>query len=71
MKTGIITHIFFRSKLTKDLAGGGDGWVDVLTAPGREGKIKAGYGFELKLQTNYNTNNYWGAPHSSSWTCSL
>jgi len=64
-----ITHVFFRSKLTKDLAGG-DGWVDVLTAPGKEGKIKAGYGFELKLQTNYNTNNYSSAPHSSSWTCS-
>ena|GEM_PF-5926927 len=54
-----ITSIKFRSKLTTDTQQGAnkDGWVE-LTNPGVVGMIKAGYGYELKISVNYNTNAF-------------
>ena len=46
-----IKNIFFRSKYTNDNQGG---WVDLLG--NKVGKIKAGYGFELRIVTEYVTN---------------
>jgi hypothetical protein len=53
-----IKNIFFRSKFTSDKQGG---WVDLLNT---KGTIKAGYGFELKVVTNYQTNTYNDTPKS-------
>lgn len=49
-----IKNILFRSKYTKDKDKSGDGWVDLK----KSGKavIKAGYGFELAILTEYSTN---------------
>lgn len=58
-----ITNVFFRSKWSKDTRGG-DGWVDLLTS---EGKIKAGYGFELKIVTKYETNRGSIPPVPNTW----
>lgn len=58
-----ITNVYFRSKWTKDTKGG-DGWVDLLTS---EGKIKAGYGFELKIVTKYETNRGSIPPVPNTW----
>lgn len=57
-----ITNIYFRSKWSKDTQGG-DGWIDLLKT---QGKIKAGYGFELKIVTNYDTNRGSNVP-SPPW----
>jgi len=46
-----IEDVKFRSKYTKDNNGG---WVSVKN--GGQGKIKAGYGFELQILTRYKTN---------------
>ncbi|PLS19727.1 hypothetical protein CVD28_04760 [Bacillus sp. M6-12] len=51
-----IKNIFFRSKFTTDKQGG---WVDLLNT---KGTIKAGYGFELKVVSTYNTNTYNDTP---------
>lgn len=59
-----IQHVFFRSKYTKDKQGG---WVDLLQQPG---KIKAGYGFELKVVTKYETNTYNDTPKPFDYGCS-
>ena len=58
-----IKNVFFRSKWSKDTKGG-DGWIDLLVT---EGKIKAGYGFELKVITNYQTNRGSIPPVPNSW----
>lgn len=58
-----IEHVYFRSKWSKDTRGG-DGWVDLLTS---EGKIKAGYGFELKIITRYETNRGSIPPVPNTW----
>lgn len=58
-----IQNVFFRSKWSKDTRGG-DGWVDLLTS---EGKIKAGYGFELKIVTKYETNRGSIPPVPNTW----
>lgn len=50
-----IKNIKFRSKYTKDSNLGNDGWVNLTT--GETGKLKAGYGFELQVQVNYNTDS--------------
>lgn len=62
-----ITHVYFRSKVTKDTQGG---WIDLLDQPNKAGKIKAGYGFELKVVTKYETNRYSNAPQPWSTKCS-
>lgn len=63
-----ITNIYFRSKWSKDTRGG-DGWIDLLKEPGNIGKIKAGYGFELKVVTNYTTNrNNVPSPSPVPWS---
>lgn len=50
-----IEKIYFRSKVTKDNDhSGNQGWVDVTN--GQPGKVKAGYGFELRVVTKYSTN---------------
>lgn len=59
-----ITDIYFKSKLTTDTQGG---WVNILNQPG---KIKAGYGFELKITTKYETNRYSSAPKGWTTRCS-
>lgn len=51
-----IKNIFFRSKYTNDKKGG---WVDLMTT---KGTIKAGYGFELKIVTSYQTNTFNDTP---------
>lgn len=57
-----IEKILFRSKLTKDLGLGSDGWVDLKTT---KGQIKAGYGYELKIQVSYKTNAITSQPTAS------
>ncbi|WP_242306616.1 hypothetical protein [Bacillus cereus group sp. BfR-BA-01317] len=61
-----ISKVLFKSKLTKDLNLGKekDGWVDL--AKGEVGKIKAGYGYELKVDVDYNTNAFETEPQP--WT---
>ncbi|MDN7081735.1 hypothetical protein FML83_29690 [Bacillus thuringiensis] len=61
-----ISKVLFKSKLTKDLNLGKekDGWVDL--AKGEAGKIKAGYGYELKVDVDYNTNAFETEPQP--WT---
>jgi len=51
-----IENIYFRSKTTKDKYGG---WVDLLNT---KGEIKAGYGFEFKVVTHYETNTLRDTP---------
>lgn len=46
-----ITNVFFRSKLTEDNEGG---WIDIKN--GKTGKVKAGYGFEIKIVAKFTTN---------------
>lgn len=48
-----IEQILFKSKLTTDLGLGADGWIDLKS---NVGQIKAGYGYDLKIIVNYNTN---------------
>jgi hypothetical protein len=45
-----IKHVYFLSKWSKDKHGG---WIDLKY---ETGKIKAGYGFELRIVTHYETN---------------
>lgn len=60
-----ITNVLFRSKLTEDTQGG---WIDIMNQPGR---VKAGYGFEIKVVAKYKTN-FWTHKPSPPWssTCS-
>lgn len=60
-----INKVLFRSKLTKDTKQGvnKDGWVDLTT--GVAGQIKAGYGYELKMEVKYNTNAFTSQPVAS------
>jgi hypothetical protein len=51
-----ITSIKFRSKLTTDTNQGDNGWVELTS--GTAGLIKAGYGYELQVTVNYNTNAF-------------
>lgn len=54
-----ITEVLFRSKITKDKNLGNDGWVNLLDSKEKSlGYIKAGYGFELKIVTRYNTDAF-------------
>ena len=54
-----IKNIYFRSKYTKDKNYGNDGWVDLLNASQKDlAIIQAGYGFELKVITNYSTDAF-------------
>jgi fructose-specific phosphotransferase system component IIB len=46
-----VSHVFFRSKITDDNNGG---WIDLKG--GAEGKVKAGYGFEMKVEAKFTTN---------------
>jgi len=59
-----IQDVLFRSKYTTDIdkrdGKGKDGWVSVKN--GGQGKIKAGYGFELKIKTRYRTNRNQAPP---------
>lgn len=61
-----IDKVLFRSKVTKDNNLGRDGWIDIKNATG---KVKAGYGFELKIITRYKTNRnvYPQAAPSRDW----
>lgn len=45
-----VEKVLFKSKLTEDQ---GLGWVDITNQPG---KVKAGYGFDLRFITRYTTN---------------
>ena len=52
-----IKQILFKSKETQGLGKNGDGWVDLLLS--KEAPlaiIKSGYGFELKIVSEYRTN---------------
>lgn len=64
-----IKSVKFRSKYTKDKKLGADGWVEIGT--GETGKIKAGYGFELQVQVNYNTNALTYDRNLSSWVSGM
>lgn len=57
-----ITKVLFRSKMTEDKKQGTnkDGWVELTS--GVAGQIKAGYGYELKVEVNYNTNAFNSEP---------
>lgn len=62
-----ITQILFRSKETTDNKRGSNGWVDLLKpSEAQYAEIKAGYGFELKIVTKYNTN----ATSKRTWSIS-
>lgn len=50
-----IEEVLFRSKFTKDNKMGEDGWVNML-ATTEAPRIKAGYGYELKVKVRYKTN---------------
>lgn len=50
-----IEEILFRSKFTKDNKMGEDGWVNMISASDLP-RIKAGYGYELKVKVRYKTN---------------
>lgn len=54
-----IETVKFKSKLTTDLKLGNDGWVDLK---GNDAKIKAGYGYDLKIVVNYRTNAITNQP---------
>lgn len=56
-----ITHVWFRSKWTKDNKQGPkkDGWVDLITTTG---KIKAGYGYEMMVDVQYDTDAFTKLP---------
>lgn len=60
-----IQRVLFRSKFTKDnreqLGADANGWVDMLTAS-RLPRIKAGYGYELKVEVAYKTNAFSTQP---------
>lgn len=60
-----IKHVWFRSKTTQDLKEGPkkDGWVDLLKDPG---KVKAGYGYELKVDVEYKTDAFDKMPKESA-----
>lgn len=49
-----ITQVLFKSKETEGK--GSNGWIDLLKAEGKDAKVKAGYGFELKIVTKYSTD---------------
>lgn len=55
-----IKSIQMRSKLQQDLGMGDNGWIDVIGEYGSTQiavpKIKAGYGFEFRIQVEYDTN---------------
>ena len=55
-----IEKILFKSKLTSDLGLGTDGWVDLKNVTG---KIKAGYGYDLKVVVDYKTNAITAQPN--------
>jgi len=63
-----IDHVWFRSKTSTDLKQGPnrDGWVDLMD---EVGKIKAGYGYELKIDVSYKTDAFSKLPKptSTSW----
>ncbi|OLR61690.1 hypothetical protein [Peptoniphilus porci] len=61
-----IDKVLFRSKVTKDNNLGNNSWIDIKNATG---KVKAGYGFELKIITRYKTNRniYPKATPSRDW----
>lgn len=58
-----IENILFKSKYTKDneLGAMKDGWVDMKTAQDLA-RIKAGYGYELKITVKYDTNALTSQP---------
>lgn len=58
-----IDHVWFKSKFTVDNKLGPDknGWVDLLE---ENGKIKAGYGYELKIDVSYNTDAFKNTPEN-------
>lgn len=60
-----IKHVWFRSKTTQDLKDGPkkDGWVDLIK---EVGKIKAGYGYELKIDVGYETNAFSKLPKETT-----
>lgn len=60
-----IKNVWFRSKTTQDLKEGPkkDGWVDLLKEPG---KIKAGYGYELKVDVEYKTDAFDKMPKETA-----
>lgn len=62
-----IKNILFKSKETEGK--GNNGWVDLLVSSQADlAKIKAGYGFELKIVTEYRTNATKTQPTPSSNT---
>lgn len=58
-----IEEVLFKSKYTKDneLGKNKDGWVDMRTAQDLP-RIKAGYGYELKVTVKYDTNALTSQP---------
>ncbi|AJD93479.1 hypothetical protein JMA_41620 (plasmid) [Jeotgalibacillus malaysiensis] len=60
-----IQRVLFRSKYTKDnreqVGADANGWVDMLTAS-KLPRIKAGYGYELKVEVAYKTNAFSTQP---------
>lgn len=58
-----IEKVLFKSKLTTDLKLGDNGWVDLKTT---KGKIKAGYGYDLKIVVAYKTNAITSQPNAIS-----
>lgn len=64
-----ILEVMFRSKDTRDkkLGENKDGWVNLSKSKEKDlGQIKAGYGFELKIVTEYKTNALLNNPKWST-----
>lgn len=56
-----IESVMFRSRMTRQENMGVGGWVDLMK---QDGVIRAGYGYELKINVSYNTNAFDEAFHN-------
>lgn len=59
-----ITDVLMKSKVTTDNKWGNNGWVSMLNDPGHA-QVKAGYGYQLKMTVEYNTNAFSTEPSSA------
>lgn len=58
-----IKNVWMKSKITTDNNWGTNGWVSMIDAKDKgKAQVKAGYGYQLKLQVEYNTNAFTTQP---------
>lgn len=62
-----IDYVKFKSKFTTDKNYGDNGWVNLMDSSQKDyAKIKAGYGYELDIQTTYH-NDVFGRQPAQTW----